>query len=42
MALISTPEFQRPDYYFTVDYPEDLELVRQIFKNLLHLGEFLI
>ena len=40
MALISTPEFQRPDYYFTVDYPEDLELVRQIFNNLLHLGEF--
>ena len=39
-ALDSSPEFQRPDYFFTVDYPEDLELIKQIFNNLSHLGEF--
>jgi len=26
-------EINRPDYYFTVDYPEDLELVRAIFRD---------
>lgn len=30
----------RPDYYFTVDFPEDLELVRQIFKSLVNQGSY--
>lgn len=30
----------RPDWAFTVDYPEDLELVRQIFSELRGEGDF--
>ena len=27
-------EFKRPSYRLTVDYPEDLQVVREIYKNL--------
>jgi spore coat polysaccharide biosynthesis protein SpsF len=30
----------RPDYCFSVDYPEDMDLVRTIFKKLASEGEF--
>ncbi|MDD5429061.1 MAG: glycosyltransferase family protein [Candidatus Omnitrophica bacterium] len=30
----------RPDYYFTVDYPEDLRLVRAVFERLKAEGDF--
>ena len=33
--LNSPKSLLRPDYYFTVDYSEDLDLVREIFKLLL-------
>jgi spore coat polysaccharide biosynthesis protein SpsF len=33
-------EINRPDYYFTVDYPEDLQLVHDIFIKLKHEGDF--
>ena len=33
-------EVNRPDYYFTVDYPEDIELIREIFKRLKPVGDF--
>ena len=36
----SPSHLRRPDYYFTVDYPEDLLMVKQIFKNLLVLGDY--
>lgn len=35
-------EINRPDYYFTVDYKEDLQLVRMVFKELKSKGEFFI
>jgi len=30
----------RPDYYFTVDYPEDLQLVRAVFEKLRKEGDY--
>ena len=33
--LKASKEIHRPKYFFTVDFPEDLELIREIFKNLL-------
>ena len=36
----SPNNLRRPDYYFTVDYPEDLELIRSIFGKLIQLGDF--
>ena len=32
--LNSPKSLLRPDYYLTVDYPEDLNLIREIFKHL--------
>ena len=40
LAVDSPSNLRRPDYYFTVDYPEDLELIKMIFKKLLTLGDF--
>ena len=36
----SPPQLYRPDYFFTVDYPEDLKLIKLIFVMLSHLGDF--
>ena len=36
----SPNHLRRPDYYFTVDYPEDLELIKSIFGKLIELGDF--
>ena len=36
----SPSHLRRPEYYFTVDYPEDLELIKVIFEKLLKLGDF--
>tara|TARA_B100000902_G_scaffold398969_1_gene467743 strand:+ start:2201 stop:2941 length:741 start_codon:yes stop_codon:yes gene_type:complete len=33
-------EIYRPDYYFSVDYQEDLELIRNIFTELEPLGDY--
>jgi spore coat polysaccharide biosynthesis protein SpsF len=33
-------ELNRPDYYFTVDYPEDIKLIREIFKRLKDEGDY--
>jgi spore coat polysaccharide biosynthesis protein SpsF len=33
-------DINRPDYYFTVDYPEDLELMRTIFRKLKKKGDY--
>ena len=38
--LNSPNQIRRPDYFFTVDFPEDLELVRKIFSKLLHIGDY--
>ena len=32
-------EIRRPDYFFTVDYKEDLQLVRMVFKALKNEGK---
>ena len=37
--LLAPKEVCRPDYYLTVDFPEDLQLVRKIFKILLEKGK---
>ena len=38
---LKAPEnINRPDYFFTVDFPEDLELVRNIFKRLSPEGDY--
>lgn len=36
----SPSHLRRPSYYFTVDYPEDLELIKSIFGKLIELGDF--
>lgn len=36
----SPSNLRRPDYYFTVDYPEDLVMVKSIFEKLLVLGDY--
>ena len=36
----SPSHLRRPDYYFTVDYPEDLVMVKSIFEKLLVLGDY--
>ena len=33
-------EINRPNYYFTVDYPKDIELIRAIFKKLKEQGDY--
>lgn len=33
-ALIAPPELNRPDYYLALDYPEDFELITQIFNKI--------
>ena len=38
--LKASDDINRPNYYFTVDYPEDLELVRKIFKKLCINGDY--
>ena len=40
LAIESPSNLRRPEYYFTVDYPEDLELVKTVFKKLRGLGDF--
>ncbi len=40
LKVKSPPERHRPGYYFTVDYPEDLELVRTIFRKLKEEGDY--
>lgn len=41
MLRAEAPEdIRRPEYCFSVDYPEDLELVRTIFRKLRTEGEF--
>ncbi len=40
LKVLSPEAIRRPDYYFTVDYPEDLALIRRIFTELLSEGEF--
>ena len=36
----SPNHLRRPDYYFTVDYPEDLVVVKSIFEKLLVHGDY--
>lgn len=36
----SSSDVYRPNYYFTVDYPEDLALIKTIFGMLLTRGDF--
>ena len=38
--LQSPASVLRPNYYFTVDFPEDLELIRKIFKTLKNEGDY--
>ena len=38
--LYAPKEINRPDYYFSVDYPEDLELIKVIFSELSRLGDY--
>ena len=38
--LKAPDHIRRPDYYFTVDFPEDLELVRKVFKRLIINGDY--
>jgi len=33
-AITAPPEFNRPDLRFTIDYPEDLQLAREIYQLL--------
>lgn len=40
LAIDSPLNLRRPEYYFTVDYPEDLELIKIVFKKLRALGDF--
>lgn len=40
IPINSPSKFNRPKYYFTVDYPEDLELCKAIFNKLLKQDEF--
>ncbi|MDB9992256.1 glycosyltransferase family protein [Amylibacter sp.] len=40
IAVNSPNHLRRPNYYFTVDYPEDLKMIKSIFRELLPLGEF--
>ena len=37
---IAPPEISRPEYFFTVDYREDLELVREIVGRLRKEGDY--
>lgn len=38
--ICAPAELNRPDYYFTVDYAEDLELIRSIFRKLENEGPY--
>ena len=38
--IVAPEEKRRPSYYFSVDYEEDLELIRQIFKRLRKEGDY--
>ena len=41
MHRVLAPELlRRPELAFTVDFPEDLELIRTIFRELRHEGDF--
>ena len=41
MHRVIAPEIlRRPELAFTVDFPEDLELIRTIFRELRHEGDF--
>lgn len=40
LKAIAPQELNRPDYCFAVDYPEDLELIREIFKRLKREGDY--
>lgn len=39
-AVMAPKEICRPDYFISVDYKEDLELVRTIFKRLTPEGDY--
>ena len=40
VKVLAPESIHRPDYYFTVDFPEDLEFIRSIFSRLLTEGEY--
>ena len=40
MAINAPAQIHRPDYYLSVDYPEDIELIKKIFSELRDLGDY--
>ena len=40
IKIYSPKNICRPNYYFSVDYPEDIQLIRNIYKKLKHLGDY--
>jgi len=38
--VIAPSHICRPNYFLTVDFPEDLELIRKIFKHLKSCGDY--
>jgi spore coat polysaccharide biosynthesis protein SpsF len=40
LKVKSPPAINRPDYYFTVDFPEDIELIRTLFRLLANEGNY--
>lgn len=40
LQINSSEDLHRPEYYFTVDYPEDLIVVKKIFNGMKDSGDF--